>query len=126
MDTSINVLIVDDDRSMLHIIRTLLVQLGFAKVDQAGDAEAALAMLRAKRYGLVISDWNMEPMSGLALLHAVRADVRLRHLPFVMVTGDSTREKLHTAKQAGVSEYLVKPFNAEALRAGLSRALGQG
>jgi two-component system, chemotaxis family, chemotaxis protein CheY len=77
----------------------------------------ALQRLREKPYGLVISDWNMQPMTGLELLREVRADPRLRATPFIMVTAESKTENVIAAKQAGVSNYIVKPFNAETLRA---------
>jgi two-component system chemotaxis response regulator CheY len=119
-----NVLIVDDYKTMLRIIRNLLKQLGFENVEEATDGSAALAKLREKPYGLVISDWNMEPMTGLQLLKEVRADERLKHTPFIMVTAESKTENVISAKQAGVNNYIVKPFNAETLRTKISAVLG--
>ena len=72
--------------------------------------------MRDKRYGLVISDWNMEPMTGYELLRQVRADPDLAPVPFIMVTAESKTENVIAAKQAGVSNYIVKPFNAETLK----------
>ncbi len=116
MDKNINVLIVDDYKTMLRIIRNLLKQLEFDNVEEATDGTEALAKLRAGNFGLVISDWNMEPMTGLDLLKEVRADARLKHTPFIMITAESKTENVVAAKQAGVSNYIVKPFNAETLR----------
>ena len=116
MDKNINVLIVDDYRTMLRIIRNLLKQLEFNNVDEAVDGQEALSKLRAGNFGLVISDWNMAPMTGLDLLKEVRADQRLKNLPFIMITAESKTENVVAAKQAGVSNYIVKPFNAETLR----------
>ena len=116
MDKNINVLIVDDYRTMLRIIRNLLKQLEFNNVDEAVDGQEALAKLRAGNFGLVISDWNMAPMTGLDLLKEVRADQRLKNMPFIMITAESKTENVVAAKQAGVSNYIVKPFNAETLR----------
>ncbi|HEX7005727.1 MAG TPA: chemotaxis response regulator CheY [Alphaproteobacteria bacterium] len=124
VDKSMNVLIVDDYKTMLRIIRNLLKQLGFENVEEATDGSAALAKLREKPYGLVISDWNMEPMTGLQLLKEVRADERLKHTPFIMVTAESKTENVISAKQAGVNNYIVKPFNAETLRTKISAVLG--
>jgi len=116
MDRNINVLIVDDYRTMLRIIRNLLKQLDFNNVDEATDGQEALSKLRAGNFGLVISDWNMAPMTGLDLLKEVRADARLKSLPFIMITAESKTENVVAAKAAGVSNYIVKPFNAETLK----------
>jgi two-component system, chemotaxis family, chemotaxis protein CheY len=124
LDTSLDVLIVDDYRTMLRIIRNLLKQIGFDSVDEATDGADALAKLRAKPYGLVISDWNMQPMTGLELLQTVRADAKLHTVPFIMVTAESKTENVIAAKQAGVSNYIVKPFNAETLQGKIEKVLG--
>ncbi|MGI9127437.1 MAG: chemotaxis response regulator CheY [Roseomonas sp.] len=123
MDKNINVLIVDDYRTMLRIIRNLLKQLDFNNVDEAVDGQEALAKLRAGNFGLVISDWNMAPMTGLDLLKEVRADQRLQNMPFIMITAESKTENVVAAKQAGVSNYIVKPFNAETLREKIEKVL---
>ena len=116
VDHSMPVLIVDDYKTMIRIIRNLLKQLGFANVDEAGDGSAALDMMRLKDYGLVISDWNMEPMTGYELLREVRADDRLSRTPFIMVTAESKTDNVVAAKKAGVNNYIVKPFNAATLK----------
>jgi len=119
-----SVLIVDDYKTMLRIIKNLLKQIDFTSVDEATDGAEALAKLRQGSYGLVISDWNMQPMTGLELLQEVRADSRLRATPFIMVTAESKAENVVAAKQAGVSNYIVKPFNAETLRDKIDKVLG--
>jgi two-component system, chemotaxis family, chemotaxis protein CheY len=124
VDKSMNVLIVDDYKTMLRIIRNLLKQLGFDNVEEATDGGMALAKLREKSYGLVISDWNMEPMTGLQLLKEVRADAKLKGTPFIMITAESKTENVVSAKQAGVNNYIVKPFNAETLKTKISAVLG--
>ena len=116
LDKNMNVLIVDDYKTMLRIIRNLLKQLEFDTVEEATDGAEALAKLRAGNFGLVISDWNMEPMTGLDLLKEVRADARLKNMPFIMITAESKTENVVAAKAAGVSNYIVKPFNAETLK----------
>jgi two-component system chemotaxis response regulator CheY len=121
---SINILIVDDYRTMLRIIRNLLKQIDFENVEEASDGNEALAKLRAGNFGLIISDWNMEPMTGLQLLQQVRADPKLKATPFIMVTAESKTENVIVAKQAGVSNYIVKPFNAETLRSKIQKVLG--
>lgn len=110
------VLIVDDYNTMIRIIRNLLKQLGFVGIDDASDGTAALAKLREHKYGLVISDWNMEPMTGYDLLQQVRSDAELSQVPFIMVTAESKTENVIAAKKAGVSNYIVKPFNAQTLK----------
>ena len=115
-DLSMPILVVDDYSTMIRIIRNLLKQLGFENVDDASDGSAALAKMQGKRYGLVISDWNMEPMTGYELLRHVRADENLRAMPFIMVTAESKTENVIAAKKAGVSNYIVKPFNAATLK----------
>lgn len=116
VDLSMPVLVVDDYNTMIRIIRNLLRQLGFEDIDEANDGSAALNKMRDRRYGLVISDWNMEPMTGYELLKQVRADPDLNATPFIMVTAESKTENVIAAKKAGVNNYIVKPFNAETLR----------
>ena len=116
VDLSMSVLVVDDYNTMIRIIRNLLKQLGFENVDDASDGPAALAKMRAKNYGLVISDWNMEPMTGYDLLKNVRADPTIGKTPFIMVTAESKTENVIAAKKAGVNNYIVKPFNAQTLQ----------
>ena len=116
VDLSMPVLIVDDYNTMVRIIRNLLKQLGFNDIDDAGDGSAALAKMRERQYGLVISDWNMEPMTGFDLLKQVRTDPGLSTTPFIMVTAESKTENVIAAKKAGVSNYIVKPFNAATLK----------
>ncbi|MCW5750083.1 MAG: response regulator [Alphaproteobacteria bacterium] len=125
VDKSMPILIVDDYKTMLRIISNLLKQLGFSNIDEATDGGAALGKLRERSYGLVISDWNMEPMTGLQLLKEVRADERLKGLPFIMITAESKTENVIAAKQAGVNNYIVKPFNAETLKKKMSSVLGE-
>jgi two-component system, chemotaxis family, chemotaxis protein CheY len=115
-DRSMPVLVVDDYNTMIRIIRNLLKQIGFSDIDDAADGSAALARMREKRYGLVISDWNMEPMTGYELLKEVRADPALSKTPFIMVTAESKTENVIAAKKAGVNNYIVKPFNAQTLQ----------
>ena len=116
IDPSMPVLVVDDYNTMVRIIRNLLKQLGFADVDDANDGTTALAKMHAKRCGLVISDWNMEPMTGYDLLRQVRADPELGKTPFIMVTAESKTENVIAARKAGVNNYIVKPFNAQTLK----------
>src|SRR6266550_953306 len=116
VDLSMSVLVVDDYNTMIRIIRNLLKQLGFEHIDDASDGSMALNKMRGKKYGLVISDWNMEPMTGYDLLREVRADPSLSTTPFIMITAESKTENVIAAKKAGVNNYIVKPFNAATLK----------
>ena len=124
VDKTMNVLIVDDYATMLRIIKNLLKQVGFDNVDEATDGSSALQMMRGKRCGLVISDWNMEPMTGIQFLREVRQDPDLKATPFIMVTAESKTENVVEAKKAGVSNYIVKPFNSETLKGKIAGVLG--
>jgi two-component system chemotaxis response regulator CheY len=116
VDLGMPILVVDDYNTMIRIIRNLLRQLGFEDIDDASDGSAALDKMRHKKYGLIISDWNMEPMTGFDLLKEVRADPNLAKMPFIMVTAESKTENVIAAKKAGVNNYIVKPFNAATLK----------
>ena len=126
LDAKMSVLIVDDQKTMLRIIRNLLKQVGFENVEEAINGGDAFAKLQAGKFGLVISDWNMEPVTGLQLLQMVRADVKLKPVPFIMVTAESKMENIVAAKQAGVNNYIVKPFSADTLRDKITKVLGNG
>ena len=121
MDTSINVLIVDDFATMRRIIKGVLKQLGFSNLIEAEDGEAALKELKKEKIGLIVSDWNMPNMTGLELLKAVRADGNLKNIPFLMVTAEGQKENVIQAVQAGVSNYIVKPFTPETFNAKLEK-----
>ena len=124
LDPSMPILVVDDYQTMVRIIRNLLKQLGFENVDDASDGNAAIAKMRDKKYGLVISDWNMEPMTGYELLKQVRSDSSLSKTPFIMVTAESKTENVIAAKKAGVNNYIVKPFNAPTLKSKIEAVFG--
>ncbi len=117
-----SILIVDDYKTMRMVIRNLLIQIGFRNIDEANDGQMALERLKEKSYDLVISDWNMEPMTGLDLLKTVRA--ANKNMPFIMVTAESKTENIVAAKQAGVNNYIVKPFSAETLKSKMTAVLG--
>ena len=124
VDMNMTILIVDDYKTMLRIIRNLLKQLGFNNVDEAADGAAALQKLRGKEFDLVISDWNMEPMTGYQLLKEIRSDEKMKAMPFIMITAESKTENVIAAKKAGVNNYIVKPFNAATLKTKMSSVIG--
>ncbi len=109
------ILLVDDYKTMVRIIRNLLKTLGFMNVDEAADGQEALLKMKERQYGLVISDWNMGPMNGYDLLKEIRADTELAKTPFIMITAESKSENVIAARRAGVDNYIVKPFNAATL-----------
>ena len=125
VDKSMNVLVVDDYKTMVRIVRDLVSELGFTNIYDAADGPTALNMIRTKEYGLILSDWNMQPMTGLELLKAVRSDDRTKRWPFVMVTAEAKAENVMAARQAGVNGYVIKPFNLPVLRQKLSAVLGE-
>lgn len=125
VDINMPILIVDDQSTMLRIGRNLLEQLGFQKIDTALDGPTALRKARTTRFGLIISDWNMEPMTGLEFLKEVRADPALESTPFIMATAEAETENAVMAKEAGANAYVVKPINAEILKKKIAEAIGE-
>jgi two-component system chemotaxis response regulator CheY len=115
-DSNMKILVVDDMSTMRRIVKNIMKQLGFPNVEEAENGQDALDKLRAESFGLVISDWNMPVMSGIELLRAIRADDKLKAIPLLMVTAEAQKENLIEAIQAGVSNYIVKPFTAEVLQ----------
>jgi len=114
-DAKMRFLVVDDFSTMRRIVRNLLKELGFTNVDEAEDGVVALNKLKTQRFEFIVSDWNMPNMTGIELLKAVRADVDLKHLPFLMITAEAKRENIIEAAMAGASGYIVKPFTAATL-----------
>ena len=125
VDKSMNVLVVDDYKTMIRLVRGLLEQLGFRNIDDATDGPTALEKIQAKEYGLILSDWNMSPMTGYELLQKVRAEPRTKNIPFLMVTAEAKTENVIAARQAGVNNYIIKPFTLAVLKQKLSAVLGE-
>ena len=124
VDKSLNVLVVDEHREILELHRSLLKDMGFTSVRTAASGREALHKLKAADYSMVIADWRLEPMSGLELLQAIRADPELKTLPFIMITAENRKERVVQAEQAGADGCIVKPFNAEALSERIARVMG--
>lgn len=124
VEMNMPILVVDDYKTMVRIIRNLLKQIGFENVDEASDGAEAFEMMKKRKYGLVISDWNMEPVTGYELLQNVRADDKVKSTPFIMITAESKTENVIAAKKAGVNNYIVKPFNAGTLKAKMAAVIG--
>ena len=117
------VLVVDDYATMVRIMRKLLKQIGFEDVDEAASGAEAMDKIKARKYGLIISDWNMEPMTGLDLLKAVRAEPAMATTPFILVTAESKADNVIAARNAGANDYLIKPFSGPALKEKIDKAL---
>ncbi len=124
VDKNMRILVIDDFQTMRRIVINLLRQLGFSNVVEADDGQTAWDKLETDNVQLIISDWNMPNMSGLELLKKVRASEKYKTVPFVMVTAEGKRENVIAAVQAGVSNYIVKPFNAATLKEKLTKVIG--
>ena len=123
IDYSTPILIVDDFATVSRVMRSLLCQAGFGEVDEASDGEQAMAKMRERKYGLVISDWHMAPINGLELLQQMKADENLKGTPFVMVSAEEAPDKVAAARQAGAAAYVLKPFDAQTLKSRIESAL---
>ncbi len=115
-DPNMKILVVDDMSTMRRIVKNILKQLGFNNLEEAENGQEALTKLKADTYGFVVSDWNMPIMMGIDMLRAIRADDKLKKIPVLMVTAEAQKENLMEAVQAGVSNYVVKPFTAETMQ----------
>jgi len=124
MDLSITVLVVDDFATMRRIVKNILRQLGFENIIEADDGTTALDALKKNKIDLIVSDWNMPKMTGLELLKTVRASDEYKDVPFLMVTAETQKQNVLDAVQAGVSNYVVKPFTAEQISDKLQKIYG--
>jgi two-component system, chemotaxis family, chemotaxis protein CheY len=122
--TKLTVLVVDDHKTMRSIIVSLLKEVGFSDIDEAGDGGSALESLKQKKYGLIFSDWNMAPIPGIEFLKSARALPEYKSTPFIMVTAETKMENLLEAKNAGVTNYIAKPFTAKTLKEKLEKVFG--
>ncbi|MCP4354191.1 MAG: response regulator [Proteobacteria bacterium] len=125
VNKNMRILVVDDFQTMRRIVINLLKQLGFSNVTEAGDGKEGLEKVKSDEIELVISDWNMPNMTGIEFLRELRADDKYKTLPFIMVTAEGKKENVITAVHAGVSNYVVKPFNAATLKEKLIKVLGE-
>ncbi len=123
-DKTTPILIVDDQEAAIELMRDFLRHLGFRHVAEARSAIQALAKVREVKFGLILSDWNMHSISGLQLLQAVRKEPGYAEVPFIMITGEASRDRVDAALQAGVTSYLAKPFSLDSLKKRLTTVLG--
>ena len=122
-DPNLKILVVDDVSSVRRIMKKLLIELGLRNIEEAADGEQALTMINAKSYQLVISDWNMPKLKGIELVEKMKADPKLKSIPFIMITANNSKEHVIEAARKGVKCYLGKPFTSEALRDKIVEAL---
>lgn len=119
-------LVVDDFATMRKIVKKVLDELGYKNVIEAVDGKNALDILNEHQsknqpFEFIISDWNMPNMQGIDLLKACRQDVNLKNIPFMLVTAESEQSQIIDAAKAGVSEYVIKPFNGATLKTKIER-----
>jgi two-component system chemotaxis response regulator CheY len=124
MSAPLKILVVDDFATMRRIMKNILKQLGYTNITEADDGTTALEELKRGSFDLIISDWNMPKMTGLDLLKLVRSDPAFKDIPFLMVTAEAQKQNVIEAVQAGVSNYVVKPFTAEAIADKLGKIIG--
>jgi two-component system chemotaxis response regulator CheY len=120
-DLKIKILVVDDFSTMRRIVKNVLKQLGFENIEEAEDGAQALAKLKTGGFGFVVTDWNMPNMDGLDFFLAARKDPGTKDIPFLMVTAEAEKDKVIKAIQAGVNNYIVKPFTAEVFKEKMDR-----
>ena len=118
------ILVVDDFSTMRRIVKNILRQLGFNNVVEADDGTTALAKLKTEKIDFVVTDWNMPKMSGLELLKEIRSDEGMKHIPVLMVTAEALQENIIAAIKAGVSNYIVKPFDAATMSDKIDKIFG--
>jgi len=123
MDQEMKVLVVDDFATMRRIVKGALKQLGFVNIVEAEDGQIALELLKKEKVGLIVSDWNMPNMTGIEFLKVVRADAVLKDTPFIMVTAEGQKDNVLEAVNAGVSNYVVKPFTPDILGEKIKKVL---
>lgn len=124
LDPNLRVLVIDDFATMRKIEKNILGQLGIKNVDEADDGSTALPKLQSNQYDIILLDWNMPTMTGLELLKAVRSDDNLKDIPVIMVTAEALKDNIVAAAQAGVNDYIVKPFTAATLEEKMKKVLG--
>ncbi len=116
MDLNMKVLVVDDMASMRRILKNVLKKMGFKNIFEADDGMAAMEELEKNEIDFIISDWNMPEKTGIELLKDIRASEKYKTTPFLMVTAEGQKQNVVDAVQAGVSQYVIKPFTPEQIK----------
>ena len=122
---AIKVLIVDDQNSVRQMTRMALEEIGFRHIQEAENGVQGMETAAVQPLDLIISDYNMPEMDGLGFLRAVRGHPVAHKVPFIMLTGRGDRELVVKAAQAGVNNYLVKPFTSAILRGKIEQVIGK-
>ncbi len=125
INKTIKILVVDDFATMRRIVKNILTQLGFTNIVEAEDGKQALGKVMEGDIDMIISDWNMPNMMGIDFLKAVRANPNTKAIPFLMVTAEANKENILAAVQAGVTNYVIKPFTAEVLEQKFNSMFGK-
>lgn len=125
MKDNMKIITVDDSATMRRIIRNSLKAIGYTDVVEAENGQVGLAKIQTENVDFIITDWSMPVMTGLEMIHAIRGNPALKHLPILMVTAVGQKEEIVQAISAGVNGYIVKPFEAETLHAKMQQVLGK-
>jgi two-component system chemotaxis response regulator CheY len=118
----IKILLVDDQPLIRKIVRDILAQLGYMNVEEAENGQDALVKLRMKKFDLIFLDWNMPIMQGIDVLRELRKMPAYKDTPVIMLTAEAEKEKVITAIQEGVTNYIVKPFKPATLKEKLAES----
>ena len=118
-----HILVIDDFPTMTMLVRNILRNIGFINIEEARDGSHAMEKIAGQKYDLIISDWNMKPMAGIDLLRELREGGS--SVPFIMITAENMTENVLEAKNAGVTAYITKPFNAQIVRARIASIFGE-
>jgi two-component system chemotaxis response regulator CheY len=118
----IKILLVDDQPLIRKIVRDILAQLGYMNVEEAENGQDALEKLKAKKFDLIFLDWNMPVMQGIDVLRELRKMPAYKDTPVIMLTAEAEKEKVITAIQEGVTNYIVKPFKPATLKEKLAES----
>ncbi len=110
------ILIVDDHEPMRKILKNILRKVGFHDMEEAVDGRDALQKLKEKKFDIVLLDWNMPGLTGADVLREMKQDDSLKNIPVIMVTAETSKDKVMEAIKLGVSDYIVKPFTPETLK----------
>ena len=124
VNKEISVLIIDDYQTMRGVIRNLLQQFGFHNTLEAGTTDEAAAMLQKNECGLIIFDWLTGPASGADFVQSLRNDDRLSKIPLIVICAETNREVADAMRQAGVADFMAKPFTEAMLKKKMTTVLG--
>ncbi len=118
------IITVDDSSTMRRIIKNTLTKIGFTNILEAEHGLEGLDVLAKNKVDLIITDWNMPEMDGLAFVKTLRSKEEFKEVPILMVTTEAAKEDILTALRSGVNNYVVKPFTPETLQEKIFKLLG--